>query len=46
MIDYIIGLVLLIFAIYILYRIFKKNIQKGKCANCSLYSSCQKSYKS
>ncbi|MEJ5172368.1 MAG: hypothetical protein WHT47_01510 [Hydrogenothermaceae bacterium] len=30
---------------YFLYRKFKSVYQRGKCASCSSYSSCQKSYK-
>jgi hypothetical protein len=39
--SYIFGIVLFSIASYFLYKKFKKDIQKGKCAACNLSEGCE-----
>jgi uncharacterized membrane protein YfcA len=39
--SYIFGIVLFLIASYFLYKKFKKDIQKGKCAVCNLSEGCE-----
>lgn len=38
--SYLFGFVLFLIASYFLYRKIRRDIQKGKCAQCSLYNGC------
>ena len=39
--SYLFGMVLFLIASYFLYKKFKKDIQKGKCAACNLSDGCK-----
>jgi len=45
LIEYIVGGLIVSGAGVYLYFKFKNEIQKGKCANCSLYEGCSKEHK-
>lgn len=43
--NYLLPGVIFVIAGYFLYTRYKNVYQKGKCANCSSYKSCDKVYK-
>ncbi|MEZ0323169.1 MAG: hypothetical protein ABWJ98_02505 [Hydrogenothermaceae bacterium] len=44
-INYILPILIFAGAGYFLFKKYRSVYQKGKCASCSSYCSCQKSYK-
>lgn len=43
--NYVVPVIIFMLAGYFLYRRYRDIYQKGKCASCSSYGSCNKVYK-